>query len=101
MARRKKSDEFIIDKLLRKADEAKKTGLELTRIAVEQAELSGRELSKEGRRKINESIAAAKKKFSSGEEHLAMLEKLGKLRKAGVITEKEFQTKKKEILKRI
>jgi len=32
---------------------------------------------------------------------LAMLEKLGKLRKAGVITEKEFQTKKKEILKRI
>ena len=101
MARRKKSDEFIIDKLLKKAEEAKKTGLELTRIAVEQAELSGRELSKEGRKKISESIAAAKKKFSSGEEDLAMLEKLGKLRKAGVITEKEFQTKKKEILKRI
>jgi len=101
MARRKKSDEFIIDKLLKKAEEAKKTGLELTRIAVEQAELSGRQLSKEGRRKINESIAAAKKKFSSGEGDLAMLEKLGKLRKAGVITEKEFQTKKKEILKRI
>jgi len=52
MARRKKSDEFIIDKLLKKAEEAKKTGLELTRIAVEQAELSGRELSKEGRKKI-------------------------------------------------
>jgi len=101
MARRKKSDEFIIDKLLKKAEEAKKTGLELTRIAVEQAELSGRELSKEGRKKISESIAAAKKKFSSGEEDLAMLEKLGKLRKAGIITEKEFQTKKKEILKRI
>jgi len=101
MARRKKSNEFIIDKLLKKAEEAKKTGLELTRIAVEQAELSGRELSKEGRKKISESIAAAKKKFSSGEEDLAMLEKLGKLRKAGIITEKEFQTKKKEILKRI
>jgi len=91
----------IIEFFIKKAEEAKKTGLELTRIAVEQAELSGRELSKEGRKKINESIAAAKKKFSSGEEHLAMLEKLGKLRKAGVITEKEFQTKKKEILKRI
>ncbi len=101
MAPRKKSDRLTIDKLLKKAEEAKKTGLALTRIAVEQAELSGRQLSKEGRKKIDESIAATKKKFSSGEADLAMLEKLGKLRKAGVITEKEFQTKKKEILKRI
>ncbi|GFN39521.1 MAG: hypothetical protein YK1309IOTA_480007 [Marine Group I thaumarchaeote] len=32
---------------------------------------------------------------------LKKLEQLGKLRKDEVITEKEFQTKKKEILKRI
>ncbi len=30
-----------------------------------------------------------------------MLEKLGKLRAAGVITEAEFETKKQELLKRI
>jgi len=35
------------------------------------------------------------------EDDLATLEKLGKLRKSGVITEKEFQAKKKKILGRI
>ena len=57
---------------------------------------------------IDECIAAAKK-FIPDVENLGIreildlkkLEKLGKLRKDEVITEKEFQTKKKEILKRI
>jgi hypothetical protein len=62
MAPRKKSDRLTIDKLLKKAEEAKKTGLALTRIAVEQAELSGRQLSKEGRKKIDESIAESLQK---------------------------------------
>lgn len=30
-----------------------------------------------------------------------MLEKLGKLRESGILTEKEFQTKKKKILDKI
>jgi len=42
-----------------------------------------------------------KKITSNVDEDLATLEKLGKLRKSGVITEKEFQAKKKKILGRI
>ena len=38
---------------------------------------------------------------SNAENDLELLEKLGKLRKSGVITEKEFQAKKKKILGRI
>ena len=58
-------------------------------------------LQKRGEKKIKEGIAAAKKATSNTSEDLATLEKLGKLRKAGVITEKEFQAKKKKILGRI
>lgn len=35
------------------------------------------------------------------EKNLLILEKLGELNKKGIITNKEFQNKKKEILKRI
>ncbi len=38
---------------------------------------------------------------SSGRNDLETLAKLGELRKAGILTQKEFQSKKKKILKRI
>ena len=59
------------------------------------------QLQKKGVEKISESISAAKGLATSAEDDLALLEKLGQLRKAGVITEKEFQAKKKKILERI
>ncbi|MEE9512021.1 MAG: SHOCT domain-containing protein, partial [Nitrosopumilaceae archaeon] len=37
----------------------------------------------------------------SPEENLRVLEKLGKLKKAGIISQKEFQQKKKQLLKDI
>lgn len=46
-------------------------------------------------------IKAGKKLKPSSTKDLELLAKLGKLRKAGFITEKEFQNKKKKILKRI
>ena len=45
--------------------------------------------------------AKAKKMTSSDRNDLETLAKLGELRKAGILTEKEFQTKKKKILNRI
>ena len=58
-------------------------------------------LQKKGLAKINEGLSSAKKMTANSEEDLKMLEKLGKLRKSGVITQKEFQEKKKKILSRI
>ena len=46
-------------------------------------------------------IKATKRLDTSPTKDLELLQKLGKLKKAGLITEKEFVVKKKEILKRI
>ena len=123
MVARKKKRSGYIEKFLKKADKAVEDGIkradEILDDAVEfgmiaakqakttsddlrkQAKKEGEQLKAEGVRKITEGISAAKKATSSAEEELNTLEKLGKLRKAGVITEKEFQDKKKKILSRI
>ena len=44
---------------------------------------------------------SAKQVTSNTEQDLKTLEKLGKLRKSGILTEKEFQEKKKKILLKI
>lgn len=77
--------------------EAQKKSLELKKLA----KTEGERLKAEGERKINKSISKAKKMTSSDRNDLETLAKLGELRKAGIITEKEFQTKKKKILNRI
>ena len=112
-----------IEKFLKKADKAVQEGVkradEILDDAVEfgtitakqaaqaskeirsQAKKERIELQKRGAKKISEGITAAKGIASTAEDDLELLEKLGKLRKSGVITEKEFQAKKKKILGRI
>ncbi|BDQ30752.1 hypothetical protein NZNM25_14240 [Nitrosopumilus zosterae] len=112
-----------IDKFLRRADKAIQEGIkkaddvldeavELGEITAKQASKASKEFSEKARKeseilqkksieRINEGILSAKKMTSSSEEDLRLLEKLGKLRKSGVLTEKEFQEKKKKILSRI
>ncbi len=106
---------------IKKADEALDAGLDLGIISTKQArkealryrkaaqirvkqlqkqaEKEANRLKNKSRKKIKEKIAAAKIKSSSPKETLLILGKLGRLRKTGVITEKEFQKKKKELLK--
>ena len=56
---------------------------------------------KRGIERIKEGISSAKNVTSNTNEDLETLKKLGKLRTNGVITEKEFQAKKKKILDRL
>jgi polyhydroxyalkanoate synthesis regulator phasin len=96
----KKADEILDDAVEfgeMAATQAKKTSTELRK----KAEKEGEILKKKGKEKINESIMAAKAAATSAEDDLKTLEKLGKLKKSGIITEKEFQEKKKKILARI
>ncbi len=79
------------------AGQAKKTSFELRKKAEKESE----KLKKKGAAKLSEGIVAAKNATSNVEDDLKTLERLGKLRKSGVLTEKEFQEKKKKILKRI
>ena len=50
---------------------------------------------------IQETVNAGKKLKTSKKENLEILEKLAKLKDAGIITAKEFQDKKKKILSNI
>jgi len=112
-----------IEKLLKKADKALQEGVkkadgvldnavELGVMTAKQASQTSKELrnhakkerealQKRGIKKLNEGITAAKNVTSNTQEDLEILKKLGKLRTNGVITEKEFQAKKKKILDRI
>jgi len=112
-----------IEKLLKKADKALQEGVkkadevlddavELGVMTAKQAGKTSKELRNKAKKerkalqergigKINEGISAAKSATSNTQNDLEILKKLGKLRKAEVITEKEFQAKKKKILDRI
>ena len=107
----KKADKAI-DEGIKRADEALEDAVEFSTMTAKQAaqkskelrkqaEKERKQLQKKGAKKFNEGISAAKGLADNPEEDLELLEKLGKLRKSGVITEKEFQAKKKKILGRI
>jgi len=96
----KKADEVLdnaVDIGVMTAKQASKTSKELRKQAKKEREA----LQERGMKKINEGISAAKNVTSNTKEDLEILKKLGKLRDNGVITEKEFQAKKKKILDRI
>lgn len=96
----KRADEIVADaveygKVASK--EAQKKSTELKKIA----KIEGERLKAIGERKINKGINKAKKLGTPEKNDLETLAKLGELRKAGILTKKEFQLKKKKILNRI
>ena len=96
----KKADEILDDAVEfggMAAGQAKKTSFELRRKAEKESE----KLKKKGAAKLSEGILAAKNATYNVEDDLKTLAKLGKLRESGILTEKEFQEKKKKILARI
>ena len=96
----KKADQVLDDAVefgAMTAKKAAKTSKELRNQAKKERE----SLKKRGIEKFNEGILAAKSATSNVKEDLKTLERLGKLRESGIITEKEFQEKKKKILARI
>ena len=95
-----KADEILDDAVelgVMAAGQAKKTSKKIRK----KAEKESASLKQKGVLKLNEGIFAAKKVTSNTKEDLKTLERLGKLRESGVLTEKEFQEKKKKILARI
>jgi len=96
----KKADEVLDDAVefgAMTAKQAAKTSKDLRN----QAKKERNALQKRGINKISEGLSAAKSITSNPHDDLEVLKKLGKLRKSEVITEKEFQAKKKKILDRI
>lgn len=96
----KKADE-VLDEAVEvgtiSAKEAAKTGKKLG----QQAQKENLKIQKRARKTLEAGIKSAKSVRSNPMQDLELLEKLGELKERGLITEREYQAKKKKLLDRI
>jgi len=93
-----KNKKEVIQKLKSHAETAKEKTQELSSLAKGRGSKVTKKLKTKGK-KLTKSVSETVS--ISSEKNLRVLEKLGELNKKGVITNKEFSEKKKELLKRI
>ena len=97
----KPNDEEFLEKLLESVDEAKRKGQKIGKLA----KIRGLNLSKQVRaqakKTVSKKITKAKRMIRSSEDNVELIRKLGELKKAGIISNKEFQVKKKQLLDKI
>ena len=97
----KPNDEEFLEKLLESVDEAKRKGQKIGKLA----KIRGLNLSKQVRaqakKTVSTKITKAKRMIRSSEDNVELIRKLGELKKAGIISNKEFQVKKKQLLDKI
>ena len=96
----------LVDDVVRQKSEdiikqARKKGYQISEQVVKKSGILGSKLRKSTKSSIERGIKAGKKLNTPTHKHLDLLENLGKLKKAGIITNKEFQEKKKKILSKI
>lgn len=111
----KRADKAIdnaVNQGVKRADEILEDAVELGKITTteaqkksamlkKQAQIETKKLKSQGEKKLGKSIDAAKKMTASKGDALETLAKLGELKKAGIITDKEFRAKKKKLLSQI
>lgn len=111
----KRADKAVDEALnqgVKRADEILADAVEFGKIAAKEADIKSRELRKQakiesdrlrsmGEQELTKGVSYAKRLASTSKSDLETLVKLDELRKAGIITEREFQAKKKKILSRI
>jgi hypothetical protein len=92
-----KNKKEVLEKLKTHAEVAKEKTQELSSIAKNRGSKVTKKLKTRGK-KLTKSITET---AISSEKNIRILEKLDELNKKGIITNKEFNEKKKELLKRI
>ena len=100
-----KKQKLVDDVTKQKSEEiikqAKKKGYEMSESIIKKGGIIRSKLKKGTKSSLDKGIRAGKNIRTSKEKQLELLEKLGELKKAGIITNKEFQEKKKKILSKI
>ena len=81
--------------------QAKKKGYEISETILRKSGVLGSKLKKTTKSHVRKGITSSKNLKSPSRKNLELLENLGELKKAGIITNKEFQEKKKKILSKI
>jgi len=95
------NDDEFVDKLLESVDDAKRKGQKIGKMAkIRGIKLSQRVKSR-AKKTVSKKITKAKRMIRSSDGNVELLKKLGELKKAGIITNKEFQAKKKQLLDKI
>jgi len=97
----KPNDDEFVDKLLESVGEAKKKGQKIGRLAKIRGLTLGKQVKAEARKTVSKKITKAKRMIRSSNDNLELIKKLSELKKAGVISDKEFQAKKKQLLDKI
>ena len=97
----KPKDTEFLDKLLESVDDAKKKGQKIGKLAKIRGVKLGQRVKSRAKKTVSKKIAKAKQLVRSSDDNVGLIKKLGELKKVGIITNKEFQAKKKQLLDKI
>ena len=81
--------------------EAKEKGQKIGKMAKIRGLKLSKQVKAEARKTVSKKITKAKRMIRTSEDNVELIKKLGELKKAGIISNKEFQTKKKQLLDKI
>ena len=97
----KPKDAEFLDKLVESVDEAKKKGQKIGKLAKIRGIKLSQRVKLRAKKTVSKKITKAKRMIRSSNDNVELIKKLGELKKAGIITNKEFQAKKKQLLDKI
>jgi len=86
---------------LESVGEAKKKGQKIGNLAKIRGLKLSKQVKAQAKKTVSKKITKAKRIIRSSEDNVELIKKLGELKKAGIISSKEFQTKKKQLLDKI
>ena len=97
----KPKDAEFLDKLVESVDDAKKKGQKIGKLAKIRGIKLSQRVKLRAKKTVSKKITKAKRMIRSSEDNVELIRKLGELKKAGIISNKEFQAKKKQLLDKI
>jgi len=97
----KPKDAEFLDKLLESVDDAKKKGQKIGKLAKIRGVKLSQRVKLRAKKTVSKKITKAKRMIRSSNDNVELIKKLGELKKTGIITNKEFQAKKKQLLDKI
>ena len=97
----KPKDAEFLDKLLEPVDDAKKKGQKIGKLAKIRGVKLSQRVKLRAKKTVSKKITKAKRMIRSSNDNVELIKKLGELKKTGIITNKEFQAKKKQLLDKI
>ena len=97
----KPKDAEFLDKLLGSVGDAKKKGQKIGKLAKIRGIKLSQRVKLRAKKTVSKKITKAKRMIRSSNDNVELIKKLGELKKSGIITNKEFQAKKKQLLDKI